>query len=131
VSDEQKPKQIPLVPGQFPTHRASHSLFIHIGGAFVMSLLDERLVTGPDGTISSANFESGGFALGPVAALWLANNLLAALRDYQEKFGPLPKSVLPAAPLAQIGDAIAALEDMLKQSRQPPQEPPASGGSES
>jgi hypothetical protein len=63
-------KTIPLVPGDFPTHRASHALVFHHGGAFALSLLDERLVT-QDGKISSANFELGGSSFSPLAALCL------------------------------------------------------------
>jgi hypothetical protein len=127
MSDEQKPKIPPLVPGQFPTARASHSLAFHTGGTFVVSFLDERLVSGPDGQITSANFEVARYALGPISALLMANNLLNALKNYVEHFGPLPKGVLPALP-AKMGDVIASLEDMLKQSRQDPPAPPTAEG---
>jgi SpoVK/Ycf46/Vps4 family AAA+-type ATPase len=92
---------------------------VHYGGQFMLMLLDERFVAPDGGKLSTANFEAGRYALSPIAALWLANNLLTAFRNYTETFGPLPQGVLPpSAP--NVSDVIGALEDMLKQTRQQP-----------
>jgi hypothetical protein len=101
-------------------------MVFHVRGQIVVSLGEERFVTGPDGKIATANFEGGRFELGPIAALWLGHNLLKALQNYQATFGPLPKNALPAE--LQVNDAISALEEMLKNHRQQPPEPPGSPG---
>ena len=126
MAEDQPPKnvQLQMVPGNFATFRASYSFVAHLNGQFIVSLGEDRFVADQTGKLSAANFELGRFEMGPVTAIWLANNVLNALRDYRSKFGDVPKELMPA----QAQDAqqtIDALEQMLKEMRDPPEPPTA------
>jgi hypothetical protein len=120
-----QPQQLPLVPGAFPTMRASYIMFFHLNGQFIIFLGEDRFVRNDDG---AASFEGGRFEMGPLTALWQANNVLNALRQYQTTYGQLPANALPPD-TSQVGAAIDALERMLRDNRQPPPpQPPAAPG---
>lgn len=119
------PPQPPFVPGPFHTIRASHTEVVHLGGTFLLSLSEVRIAADQAGNVGPIKFENGRFELGPITAMYLAGNLLQALKAYAKTFGDIPREVLsPDAP--KVTDIIKGLEDMLKDQRQqPPPEPPA------
>lgn len=79
--------KVGFVPGNFATIRAAKTTVTSIGGAFILHVVEDRLVASGAGAFdvpAIVNVEVGRFMMNLPSALELASNLLAALTAHKD-----------------------------------------------